>query len=198
MKSFICALLFLSIMGLAAGQDRLPQEDTEKYARLCVEGFGKPFDAQIETQGDAARAIAVRGDGGGAMVIPDKELTSDQLKKVGKDVMPIGQLWLRKWVPVANGKPVPADKNRVVTVKLDGKDRPMPVLLVGIRKAMTDHELVIYAKDPEPILVLALKKVEFVQDTPIDLEWERGEKNIDKLTLTIRGQYRAIVPVARE
>lgn len=188
----------ISIMGFAAGQERLSKEDTEKYAKLCVEGFGKPLDAQIETHGDATRAVAVRGEGGGAMVIPDKDLTADKLAKLGKDVVPIGQLWLRKWVPVADGKPVAANKNRIVTVKADGKDRPMPVLLLGIRKAGTEHELVVYAKDVDPVFILPLKKVEFVQEIPIDLEWERGEKNVDKLTMTVLGKFQTIVPVARE
>ena len=198
MKTSTFAVFVLSITSLTAGQDKLPKEDTENYAKLCVEGFGKPGDAQIETRGDATKAVAVRGEGGGAMVIPDKNLTADKLAKVGKDVVPVGQLWLRKWVPVANGRSVPPDKNRVVTVKLDGKDRPMPVLLLGIRKVGMDHELVVYARDTEPVLTLKLQKVEFVQEVSIDMEWERGEKNVDKLTVTILGKYRTVVPVSRE
>ncbi len=157
MKTSITSLFIVWIVSLSVGQDRLSKEDTERYAKLCVEGFGKPLDAQIETQGDATMAVAVRGEGGGAMVIPDKDLTADKLAKVGKDVVPIGQLWLRKWVPVTNGKPVAADKNRVVTVKADGKDRPMPVLLLGVRKVEKEHELVVYAKDADPLLTLPLK-----------------------------------------
>jgi hypothetical protein len=198
LKLFITALFVISLAGLVAGQDKVPKEDTENYAKLCVEGFGKPVDAQIETQGDAAKAIAIRGEGGGAMVIPNKDLAADKLTKVGKDVVPVAQLWLRKWVPVVGGKPVQADKNRIVTVKLDGKDRPMPVLLLGIRKMGETNELVVYAKDAEPVLILPLKRVEFVQDAPIDLEWERGEKNVDKLTVTILGTYRTIFPITRE
>jgi hypothetical protein len=132
------------------------------------------------------------------MVIPDKHLTADKIEKADKDVVPVGQLWLRKWVPVANGKSVPSDKNRVVTVKLDGKDRPMPVLLLGVRKSGTDLELVVYARDTEPVMSLKLQKVEFVQEVPIDMEWDRGEKNVDKLTITILGKYRTVVPVSRE
>ena len=198
MKSLIAILFAFSVVALVEGQEKLSKEDTEKYARPCTEGFGKPLDAQLETQGDPTKAVAVRGEGGGAMVIPDKDLTADKLTKLGKDIVPVGQLWLRKWVPVADGKPVASDKNRVVTVKLDGKDRPMPVLLLGIRKTATEHELVVYAKDSDPLLVLSLKTVEFIQEAPIELEWERGEKNIDKLTMTILGKYRTIFPVSRE
>jgi hypothetical protein len=188
----------MAIYSLASSQDRVPKEDTENYARLCVEGFGKPTDAPIETQGDPLKALAVRGEGGGAMVIPDKELNAEKLAKLGKEVVPVGQLWLRKWTPVVEGRPVPADRNRIVTVKLDEKDRPMPVLLMGMRKAEAGRELLLYAKDADPLLVLPLTAVEFVQEIPIELEWERGEKFIDRLTVTILGRYRAVVPVTRE
>lgn len=198
MRNLAAGWLALSVVGFAAGQDRLSREDAERYARVCVEGFGQPGDAQITTHGDPARAVAVRGEGGGAMVVPDKDLTSDKLSKAGKDIVPIGQLWLRKWVPVVDGKPVPGSRNRVATLKVDGKDRPMPVLLLGIRKAAAGHELVVYARDAEPLEVLKLNAVEFVQELPLELEWERGDKNIDKLTLTVMGRYRTIIPVQRE
>jgi hypothetical protein len=61
MKTLTFTLFVLSITTLASGQDKLPKEDTENYARLCVEGFGKPVDAQLDTHGDAAKAVAVRG-----------------------------------------------------------------------------------------------------------------------------------------
>jgi hypothetical protein len=198
MKLLSMLVLVVPVVALVAGQDKVPKEDTEKYAKLCVDGFGKPFDAPIDTQCDDTKAIAVRGEGGGAMVIPDKALTAEKLKKLGKEVVPVGQLWLRKWVPVAEGKPVTRDKNRMVTVKIEGIDRPMPVLLLGVRKSGADAELLVYAKGTEPLMALPMKAVEFIQEIPIDLEWERGEKNIDKLTMTILGRYRTVVPVSRE
>jgi hypothetical protein len=33
---------------------------------------------------------------------------------------------------------------------------------------------------------------------PLDIEWQRGEKNIDSLTLTVLGKHRAVLPVTRE
>lgn len=40
------------------------------------------------------------------MVIPDKKLTEKTLAGASKDVVPVGHLWHRKWILVANGKPV--------------------------------------------------------------------------------------------
>jgi hypothetical protein len=196
-KVLTAGVAFAVFAGLACGQDRLARDEAERYAKLCVESFGSPGGDPIATKVDPSRAVAVRGEGGGAMVIPQTGLTAEMVTRAGKDVVPIGQLWLRKWVPVIGNKPAPADKLRVVAVNADGKDRPMPVLLLGVRKGVAGLELVGYAKDADPLFVLPLKPVGFVQDVPLDLTWERGEKTVDPLTVTVFGKYRAVVPVTR-
>jgi hypothetical protein len=186
------------LAGLVAGQDRLSPEEARRYAKVCVEQLGSPGDAQIATDVDPEKAVAVRGEGGGAMAVPDKNLSKEKLAKAGKDVVPVGQLWLRKWTVVAGGKAVADDQLRVVTVKVDDQARPMPLLLVGVRqKGEKDLELVAYGKDAEPLLTLPLKRVAFVQDLPVELEWRRGEKDADSLTLTVLGKYQAVLPVTR-
>jgi hypothetical protein len=52
--------------------------------------------------------------------------------------------------------------------------------------------------DGEPVLAVPLKSVEFVQDLPLDLRWERGAKNVDLLTLTVFGRYQAVLPITRQ
>ncbi len=198
MKPVVAAVVFALFAGLVSGQDRLPKEDAQRYAKVCVEQLGSLSDAQIGMEVEPNRACAVRGEGGGVMVIPDKRLTAAKLDKTERDVVPVGQVWLRKWTVVAGGKPVPSDKLRVVTVNVDDKDRPMPLLLLGVRKKGTDLEMVFYAKDSEPLLKLPLKKVEFIQELPIELEWQRGEKNVDPLTLTVLGKYRVVLPITRQ
>jgi hypothetical protein len=112
-----------------------------------------------------------------------------------KDVLPVGQLWLRKWTLVVDGKATPNDKLRIVTVNLDDKDRPMPFFLLGVRKGKK-LELVIYAKDSEPLLVLPLKKLATLPKLPLELEWKRGEKDADFLTLNVLGKYQTVMTIA--
>jgi hypothetical protein len=198
MKPFIAGVCFTLVAALACAQDRLPQNEARRYARVCVEQLGDPGDTPIKTDVDPHKAVAVRGEGGGAMVIPDKTIAKEKLAKAGRDVLPVGQLWLRKWTVVVGGKAVPRDKLRIVTINVDDKDRPMPLLLLGVRQKGTKGlELVAYAKDTEPLLVVPLKKVAFVQEPPLDLQWERGEKNVDPLTLTLFGKYQAVLPITR-
>jgi hypothetical protein len=198
MKPVIAGASFVLLVGVVSAQDRLSQDEARRYARVCVEQLGTLPDAQVRTDVDPDKAVAVRGEGGGAMAIPDKKLSKEKLAQAGPDVVPVGHLWLRKWTFVVGDKPVSNDDLRIVTINVDDKDRPMPLLLLGVRKQEKGLELVAYAKGGEPVLVVPLKPVEFVQDLPLDLQWERGEKNVDPLTLTVFGKYEAVLPVTRQ
>jgi hypothetical protein len=185
---------------LAADPNRLPQEDARAFARPCVERAAQLTDLPLKAEVDADKPCAVRGEGGGAMAIPDKSLTADRLAKVGKEVVPVGQLWLRKWTPVRDGKPVPDDQLRIVTVRLDDKDRPMPLLLLGVRAKgdKGDLELLAYTNEGEPLLALPLTKVEAGEDLPVELEWRRGDKVADSLTITLLGRRQAVLKITRQ
>jgi hypothetical protein len=192
MKPVAAAVYVVLLAALVVGQDRLPRNEARRYARACVEQLG---DAQV----DPDKAVAVRGEGGGAMVVPDKRLSADRLAGAGQGGVPLGQMWLRKWTVVAGGKAVSRDRLRVVTVNLDDKDRPMPLLLLSVqKKGEKDLELAIRSRGDELLLTLPLKQVQFVQQLPLELQWQRGEKGVDSLTLTVLGKYQAVMPVTRE
>jgi hypothetical protein len=184
----------------AADPNRLPQEDARAFARPCVERAAELTDLPLKVDADAEKPCAVRGEGGGAMVIPDKGLTADRLKKAGKEAVPVAQLWLRKWTPVRDGKPVADDQLRIVTVRLDDKDRPMPLLLLGVRAKgdKGELELLVYSRESEPLLVLPLKAVEAGEELPVELEWQRGDKDADSLTITLLGKRQAILKITRQ
>lgn len=195
MTTMVAALALL--FAAQSDPNRLPPEEAKGYAKLCVEQVNLT-DAQIGMAVDAEKPCAVRGEGGGAMLIPDKSVSVKLLQNTGKEIVPLGQLWLRKWRPAIDGKLVPDDKLRIVAIKIDDKDRPMPLLLLGVRKKdEKDLELVVYAKAIEPLMVLPMKPAQFVQELPVEVKWERGENTVDALTLTILGKYQAVVPVGR-
>src|SRR5205085_473570 len=121
----------LLVLGIAcARQDRLPLDEARGYAKACVEQAAALLsDAPLKMELDPEKPCAVRGEGGGAMAVPDKNLSAETLAKAGKEVIPVGQLWFRKWTVVVDGQPAPNDKLRILTVRVDEKDRPMPVFL---------------------------------------------------------------------
>jgi len=193
-----CASLSL-IAGITwAQQNRLPSDEAKGYAKLCVERAASVLtDPPIRMDVDPDKPCAERGEGGGAMIVPAKKLTDKALAGVGKDVVPVGQLWFRKWTLVVNGKLVASDKLRIITVNVDDKNRPMPLFLLGVRKGEKALELVIYATGSEPLQVVPLKKLNQIQDLPVQLEWSRGEKDSDNLTLNILGKYEGVLKIAK-
>jgi hypothetical protein len=199
LPTIVCLALIARAV-TADSASRIPQEDAKAYAKLCVERAAAIVtDAQISLDVDVEKPCAERGEGGGAMIVPDKKLTERTLAGVGKDVVPVGQLWLRKWTLIANGKPVADDKLRIITVTIEDKDRPMPLFLLGVRKkGEKDLELVIYAKDSEPLLVVPLKKLETSVGLPVELEWSRGDKDADNLTLNVLGKYQTVLKIGRQ
>jgi len=201
MKS-LSALSLILLGGAVFGQqqNRLPKDEAQRYAKVCVEKAASVLaDPQIAVEPDPDKACAERGEAGGAMVIPDKKLTEKKLADAGKDVVSLGQLWLRKWTLVVSGKAIPNDKLRVVAVSVDDKDRPMPLFLLGVRKkGDQDFELVVYAKDGEPLQVLPLQKLETGQEQPLELEWKRGDKDADDLKLNVFGKYQAEMKITAQ
>ena len=195
----LAAMLGLAVVGglAAAPQNRVPSDEAKQFARLCLEQAAALTDAQLTAAADADKACAERGEGGGAMVVPAKQFNAAALAKVGKEVLPLGQLWFRKWTPVVAGKRTPADQLRMVNVTIDDKARPMPLFFLGVRRGEKELELVVYAKDREPLLVLPLQAMDMGQELPLELEWQRGEKNVDTLTLNVAGKYRAVIPIGR-
>jgi hypothetical protein len=198
MKTVTASFLLSASVTMALAQDmRLSQDEARGFAKLCVEQTTLS-DAQIKTEVDPDQPCAVRGEGGGAMAIPDKKLSKDIARKVGKDVIPLGQLWLRKWTTVVKDEATPKEKLRIVTVNIEKKDRPMALFLLGIRRKSTSAELVVYAKENEPFQVIPLKKLDQIPDLPLEIEWKRGEKQADGLTLTIAGKYQGVLLVTRQ
>lgn len=178
-----------------AQETRLPRDETVRYAKLCVEQADLS-DAPVPTRPDPEKACAEKGEGGGAMVIPDRDLAK---LLVSQRETPVGQLWLRKWTLADEKRAVPKKSMRVLTLNIDDKARPMPVCLLSVRKSASgDLQLLVYGKDLEPLQSLPLKRVEFEQDLPVIIEWQRGERSIDQLLVRILGRYETMLFVTRQ
>jgi hypothetical protein len=191
-------LCFTCLLSVGMDANLLPLEEAQRYARVCVQQVGALADAQIIIKADTKKPCATLGEGGGAMVVPDEKLSVKKVQEA-RELVPVGQLWFRKWTTVIKNKPVPAERLRMVTIHVDDKDRPMALFLVGVRqKGKAGLELVLYAQDNVPHLVLPLEKLMRDQELPVELEWQRGEKNSDSLIVKLVGKYHAVIPITRQ
>jgi len=200
MKKLTAVVVALALAPLGLAQDRIPPQEAEQIAQLLAENAAKVDKPQLKTDVDAGKPFGLRKGGHGAMVLPDKKLTADLLAKAGKEVTPLGQLWFRQISPLQDGKVVAADKLRIITVNANGEDHHLPLFFLGVRKKADEAlELVVYAKDQEPLLVVPLTKSEGTQELPLELEAQKGEaEKTAVFTLKVLGKYQAKLSVGAQ
>jgi hypothetical protein len=198
MKGVVAIVALLVVAGLVRAQERIPSEVAQKFARLFVEQTAKLDAPQLKVEPDAERPYGLKKDEMGALFIPDKRLSAEALQKAGKEVLPVGQLWVRGLTAVVNDQPVANDKLRIVTISADNKDHALPLFLVGARRSADGElQLVVYGKDKKPLLHVPLRKAETRQELPVELEGrEENERGV--LTLNLLGRYRAELVLAKQ
>lgn len=198
MKRTVAVVAMLLLVSAAPTQERVPDEKAREIAAILVEQTAKAADLQFKTDVDEKKPYAVHGGDRAAMVIPDKKLTADAIAKVDKDIVPLGHLWFRQISPYVNGKVTPNDKLRIVKVNAGGEDHSLPFCLIGVQKnAKGELELVVFAKDKEPLVRAPLKKIDAKQELPLELEAKR-EGDTAQLTINILGKYQAVLTVAEQ
>jgi hypothetical protein len=200
MRRTIAVVTVLCLAGAGWAQERLPQEQATKLARHFAEEASKVSSPQLKTEVDAEKAFALHAGEAGVMFIPEKGLSADAFAKAGAEPTPLGQLWMRNLVPTVQGKPVPEDKLRLLTVRVKDEDHHLPLSLAGVRKASNNQlELVLYGKDREPYLHAPVRKLETKQksDEPVVLEAQKDAGDSVTITLTMAGEYQASIQVMK-
>lgn len=179
----------------ARGQEVLPREEAMKYAFAAALSEPASTQAPIKVDSDLKRPFAGHDGDYGALALPETKLTAATLQGIGKDIIPIGQLWLRKLTPMLNGSAIESSSLQMVTVSLGGESARVPMLLLGAKKTDSGSlELLVYGNGKEPLLRLPLSKAARAQSLPIEISGERdGDGGL--LRLHIAGQYVATLPV---
>ena len=125
------------------------------------------------------------------MVLPEAKLSSETLAKAGKEVVPIGQLWLVKLAPFSGGQVASSAKLRTVHISAAGQEADVVCCALGVKKdAKGDLELLIYGKDKEPLTRVPMKAISGTQENPIEMSSER-EADRGVATLKLLGKYQA-------
>jgi hypothetical protein len=200
MRRTIAVVTVLCLAGAGWAQERVPQEQAVKFAKHFADEASKVSSPQLKTEVDPEKAFALHHGDLAVMFIPEKDLPADAFAKAGKEPTPVGQLWMRNLAPAADGKPVPEDKLRVLTISVNNEEHHLPLSLVGVRKGADNQlELVLYGKDKEPYMRAAVRKLETKQkgDEPVVLEAQKDAGDSATLTLTMADEYQASIQVTK-
>ncbi len=183
----------------AAAQEIVPQEDLAKVVPRALARLADFDNLPLKTDAEGAKAFGMKIRNYAAVVIPDKGLTKEALAKASSQVLPIGQLWLSKLSPAVKDATTPNSRLRLVTLTIKEEDHRLPLLLLGVRKQADNRlELVVYAKDKEPLLALPLTKAGTKQEFPLEIAMRQGTTTLGLIDINILGEYQATLPVGEQ
>ena len=195
MKSLIITLTVIAGVQWLPAQEKIPQEEAVKYAAVLGTDPKLLSGTPIATDVDLLKPVAVREGEFAGMVLPQKGLKAEGLAPKGKDVIPLGQLWLLNLTPVRDGAGVPSEKLLLATVTRRGEERTLPKCALGLsRNPAGTLELLVFGKAKEPLLKLPVKTIDAQQELPIDAT-AAHEGDQGSITLKILGKYEAKLTV---
>ena len=190
MKRLLLTLTALTLAHSVQAQEPVPLENAQKGARMLTQTLTTASDLPLAIDVDLEKPNAFKAGEVAVMVIPDKHLTAEVLSGVKEAVVPLGQLWLYNLVPRLNGQLAAADKLRTLTVRDNEKDMRVQLYLIGAaRNAQGALELVLYAKDKDPLARLPLRAGSgAAQDLPLQVSGHKEDEKTGLLTISILGK----------
>lgn len=189
----VCAVGVLATVAVRA-QEVLPREEALKYAFAAALHEPSSMAAPIQVDADLKRPFVAHQDDYGVMVLPETKLAA-MLSGAAKDVVPVGQLWLRRLTPLVQGSGVGASELQLVRVEVQGESERVPLCLMGARKTEAGTmELVVYGRNRTPLLAVPLRPTTRSQSLPVEIAGER-ESDGGLLRIYVLGKYVAELPV---
>ena len=181
-------------------QDAIQLDEAQKAARKLSANAAQITDAPFPVETDLEKPQGIKAEGVGLLVLPDRKLTAELLAAANSAITPLGQLWMLKLAVAANGKATASEKLRHLTITDGEKEREVSLYYLGATKTDAGGlELVVYAKDREPLLRVPIKKrVAGKQEFPIEVSGVKNDDHSGTLSLRLFGEYDAQLILMRE
>jgi hypothetical protein len=200
MKTFPTLAVLLHLVAGAGAQEKISAEQMHKIAPMLLENSARLKSVQLKINADAEKADGMKANDAGLIVLPDKDLTVEKLARAGKEIVPLGQLYLRGIAPAKDGKPADNDRMHILMIEDSGKAQRVWLCLLGAQKRDGKLELVLYGSEKIPLLRAELRQHETSQDkdTPITVSVEKREDKSADVTLGILGKYQATFVIMKQ
>ena len=199
-KNFIGLAAFITWTPALLAQESIQLEEGRTAARILSEKAAQITDAPFAVQTDLEKPQGIKVDGRGLLVLPDRKLTVELLAAANSAITPLGQLWTLKLAVAKDGKATAAEKIRHFIVGDGEKERQVGLYFLGATKSTSGElELVVYAKDKEPILRVPInKRVAAKQEFPIEVSGAKNDEDSGTLSLRLFGEYDARLVLMRD
>ncbi|HLQ47244.1 MAG TPA: hypothetical protein VK137_21040 [Planctomycetaceae bacterium] len=184
----------------AAAEDakRIESDKVAKIAATLVAATSGLSDLPVKVTADTQRAMGVTGQDRGGVLVPDSRLTAEALKKVDKDVLPIGLLFLHRITLSVAEQATPADQHRQITVTVEDETVNVFVLPLAVTRVADRLVLLVYTNRKEPAVVTTLVDFNESKDLPLEMEARPAQDQRATLLFSILGRYRAAADVVAQ
>lgn len=176
--------------------ERFDSEMAQKIGKALTEATNKITDLPVKLALNEKQATGFKAKNVGLLIVPDSKLTADALKKIDKEVLPVGVLYLRKMTPVVADEPVPADKQREIEVTVGTNSAVVTVMPLAATRVAGRLVLLGYAKGKTPALVTDLVEIDEKIDLPVEVTARKAGDNRGMLVVNALGKYRATILMA--
>jgi hypothetical protein len=170
---------------------RIEADKVVKIAATLVAATSGMSDLPVKVKADTQRAMGVSAQERGGVLVPDSGLTAEALKKVDKDLLPIGWLFLYRITPSVADLTTAADQHRQITVTIDDKSVTVFALPLAVTRVADRLVLLVYTNRKEPAIVTTLVEYSESKDLPLEMEPRPGQDQRATLLLSLLGKYRA-------
>ena len=196
MKTFLCVAIALTTALASPAQEKLSREESLKIAFIIAADLKQMTGTPIPTDPDVKRPVVLKEGDYGAMLLPESKLSPEVFAKAGKNIQPVGQLWLRKLAPMKEGQATESSKLRKVQVSPpQGGSEEIVCCALGVQKSDSGKlELLVFGTSADPLLHTELKPSSSKSDLLIDCDAEHKEEGA-LLTLKFLGKYEASLMV---
>lgn len=193
-------IVFAGTAVRAQEPERLDAEKAKKFGGIIAGAIAKIEDLPVKLKLDGEQAMGMTAKDKGAMLIPAAGLTIEAIKKVDKEVVPVGALVLHKVGPAVNGEAISADQFRTVEISIaDDKTATITVVPLAAARVAGRLVLLVYGKDKAPLIVGTLSEAQHANSSPLELEVRKGDRDGTALLLIgALGQFRSSVTVVAQ
>jgi hypothetical protein len=200
MMKTLAAFLSVALCTFAQDVEKISEEEAQKVARRIAANFSAPADAPFTVEVDVDKPSGLKGgDKAGIIAIPDKRLTAEVVAATGKEITPVGHLWMYNVVPAVEGRAPEPGKLRSVEFGEGEQKRVVEVYYLGITKTDAGAlELGLYAKDKSPLVKVPFVKTDAAANgTSISVSGRKEDENTGVLVVTVFGSYKADITVTK-
>jgi hypothetical protein len=181
---------------LADEVKRVEGDEARKLAQTFTEASNKLDNLPVKVTPDLDKSMGLGAKQRALFVVPDSGLKPDALKKVDREVVPLGLLYTHRITLVVAEQSVPAEQHRTVEVSIKDQKAKFMVMQLAVTKVAGRLVLLVFTDGKAPALVTTLVETEDAKDHPLDLQAGKGKDNQAAVILTVLGRFRAAFHVS--